>query len=462
LLRAQNVMGTTKAQCQVLLDGLRKTRAALRQLKDETKNQDVASHIRPFLTKKVEVLQEQFANAQKGLIKKLETETSLRRKYFNQVQELKGNIRVYCRVRPCSAKEREAHQRSGSDLPVECMTFQEGALTLKQDQKVNKVFEFEQVFKPESTQDQVFTEVSDLVLSVLDGYNTCIFAYGQTGSGKTYTMNGPPENPGVNTRALRKLFEEVDKRADSSEFEVVMTLVEIYCEKIQDLLSLQANGDLQVSLGPNGNSEIKNVTYCAVSSLQEVLDLLARGQGNRRVRMTEMNSQSSRSHLVLSITCNGHNRLLNKSTSAKLHLIDLAGSERINRSGVEGDALEESISINSSLHALGNCIEQRAQKRGHVSYRDSKLTLLLKDSLEGNSKTLMFVNLSPLTADASETNSSLMFATKVRQVEIGKASANVAKDLKDRGSRAGSVVAANSSGKFAKVAKSSLGKLGTL
>ena len=200
--------------------------------------------------------------------------------------------------------------------------------------------------------------------------------------------------------------------------------MEIYNESISDLLSRGKNDNLQVGTSATGGSEIKNVTYCEVKSQKEVLKLLDKGQNNRRTRSTDMNATSSRSHLVLSIYVEAHNRVLNKHTSAKLHLVDLAGSERMKRSGVEGEALAEAISINSSLHALSNVIEQRAQNRGHVSYRDSKLTLLLKDSLEANSKTLMFVNLSPLASDASETNSSLLFATKVRQVEVGKAHVN--------------------------------------
>lgn len=178
--------------------------------------------------------------------------------------------------------------------------------------------------------------------------------------------------------------------------------------------------------GPQG-SEISNVTYANVKTHAQVLDYLKRGGKNRHVRGTKMNAESSRSHLVLSVFVEAHNTVLNKETFAKLHLIDLAGSERVDRSGVTGEALKEAISINKSLNALGNCIELRAQKSKVNRYAESQLTKLLKDSLESNSKTLMFVNLSPLQQDASETISTLNFGSRVRQVEVGKAKANVKK-----------------------------------
>lgn len=162
-----------------------------------------------------------------------------------------------------------------------------------------------------------------------------------------------------------------------------------------------------------------------MTSHTEVLEQLRIGSKNRNVRQTAMNDLSSRSHLILSVYITGVNKLQpSKEISSKLHLIDLAGSERVGRSGVTGDALKEAQNINSSLSALGNVIHARANKSDHVPYRDSSLTWLLKDSLEKNSKTLMVVQVSPATTDVGETVSSLKFASRAREVELGKATVN--------------------------------------
>jgi len=256
----------------------------------------------------------------------------------------------------------------------------------------------------------------------LDGYNVCIFAYGQTGSGKTYTMEGPKEDPGLYARTLKKLFEEANKTTDV-EFKMSTSLLEIYNDKLNDLMEPQ-DAPLKIVQGDYG-MEVPDVKKVDVDSESAVLECLAKGAKNRSTAATKMNERSSRSHLVLSIYVRARNTITNQEFMGKLHLIDLAGSERVKISGVVGDRLKEAQEINKSLSALGNCISARANKTQHVPYRDSTLTFLLQDSLEKNSKTLMFVQISPTASNANESLSSLRFAERVRKVELGKAEKTV-------------------------------------
>lgn len=357
------------------------------------------------------------ANETAHLQSALRKEMALRKQLFNQIQELKGNIRVYCRVRPMNEREKADKE----NLTVISFPAEGEMLVQNPEKKTSHSFEFEKIFDPSKQQADVFAEVSDLVISVLDGYSTCIFAYGQTGSGKTHTMQGPKDDPGVNIRALTKLFEVAGERFPDIKYEIKITLLEIYNEKIQDLLG-EKGRVLKAVQGQYG-MEVQDLTMVPVSSEHEVLDTLRRGSKNRSVVATNMNDVSSRSHLILSVYVLARNQITGKDTMGKLHLIDLAGSERVGRSGVAGEALKEAQAINSSLSALGNVIAARANKSAHVPYRDSTLTYLLQDSLEKNSKTLMFVQVSPVKSDASETICSLRFAERVRKVELGKAEA---------------------------------------
>ena len=380
---------------------------------------------RPLISRHFASLHDHFKAETASLTVAYRKEQMARKALFNTIQELKGNIRVYCRVRPLSHRETDS-ENSAISFP------DSGQLTIvNPEKKSTNTFEFEQVFDEKSTQESVFAEVSDLVTSVLDGYNVCIFAYGQTGSGKTFTMAGPKDNPGVNIRALDRLFVVAGEREVDTEYNIKISLLEIYNEKIHDLLSPQGTVPLKAVQGPHGMT-VQDLTYVSVRTKDEVLEALDKGSKNRKVSSTNMNADSSRSHLILSVYVLGRSRFAltsgaSKEVMGKLHLIDLAGSERISRSGVTGDGLKEAQAINSSLSALGNCIAARANKNAHVPYRDSALTYLLQDSLEKNSKTLMFVQVSPNASDASESICSLRFAERVRKVELGKASANVKK-----------------------------------
>lgn len=349
------------------------------------------------------------------------------RKLYNEVQDLKGNIRVYCRIRPFLSGQSQNH------TTVEFIG-DDGELIisnpLKQGKESRKLFKFNKVFGQATSQEEVFLDTRPLIRSVLDGFNVCIFAYGQTGSGKTYTMSGPnlssKSDWGVNYRALHDLFHISQSRKNSIVYEVGVQMVEIYNEQVRDLLS--SNGP-QKRLGiwnttqPNGLA-VPDASMHSVNSMQNVLELMNIGMMNRATSATALNERSSRSHSVLSIHVRGTEVKTNSLLRGCLHLVDLAGSERVDRSEATGDRLKEAQHINKSLSALGDVIFALAQKSPHVPYRNSKLTQLLQSSLGGQAKTLMFVQLNPDVASYSETISTLKFAERVSGVELGAARSN--------------------------------------
>jgi kinesin family member C2/C3 len=352
---------------------------------------------------------------------KYKKELSDRRKYFNMVQELRGNIRVFCRARPMlpSDTEKMVDNKVAIDTP------DNQSIKIVSEKRTSE-YEFDRVFSTESNQTNVFKEVQPLVVSCMDGYNVCIFAYGQTGSGKTHTMEGPGDDRGVNFRALKELFKVRDQRAGDFEYKISVSMLEIYNEKIRDLLGdskADETSSLKIHKGPQG-MYVESLTEKPVETEEDVIRAMNIGHKNRSTGGTNMNAHSSRSHALLSVYVRGTNHSAGISYFGKLHLIDLAGSERLSRSGASGDRLKEAQAINKSLSALGDVIESLQSKQKHTPYRNSKLTYLLADSLGGHAKTLMFINVSPCLADAEETFCSLNFAKRVAQVELGKATAS--------------------------------------
>ncbi|CAN1300779.1 Kinesin-like protein KIN-14J [Linum perenne] len=285
------------------------------------------------------------------------------RKLYNEVQDLKGNIRVYCRVRPFLPGQ------SKKQTSVEYIG-ENGELLVSNPTKPGKdtrrTFKFDKVYGQAASQGEVFMDTRPLIRTVLDGFNVCIFAYGQTGSGKTYTMSGPSisskEGWGVNYRALHDLFQIAQSRKGSMTYDIGVQMVEIYNEQVRDLLACDGS---QRRLGiwsttqPNGLA-VPDASMHQVTSTEDVLELMNVGMMNRAVGATALNERSSRSH--------------------------------------------------RSLSALGDVIFALAQKSQHVPYRNSKLTQVLQSSLGGQAKTLMFVQLNPDVDSYSETLSTLKFA----------------------------------------------------
>jgi len=299
-------------------------------------------------------------------------------------------------------------------------------------------FHFDHIFTPQSSQAEVFEELAMLVQSALDGYRVAIFAYGQTGGGKTYTMDGPApmseasgESRGVIPRTVDLIFQEVQELSSKGwSFEVRCTLLEVYNESVFDILAsrqkLDMGKDTNRAAGTDGRQAIEHFTSRPVSDAAQVHRLLAKAARERHVSSTALNDRSSRSHSVFQLSLEGF-RHGGESVSGLLSLVDLAGSERVSASMVSGDRLKEAQYINRSLSALGDVVEALKRKKpgSHVPYRNSRLTMLLKDSLGGDAKALMFVNVSPCLSQLPETLSSLRFAAKVHACEVGLARRHV-------------------------------------
>nr|GME14213.1 kinesin-like protein KIN-14I [Ipomoea batatas] len=345
------------------------------------------------------------------------------RKLYNQVQDLKGSIRVYCRVRPF------LHGQSSHLSIIDGI--EEGMITIRTPSKHGKgsrSFNFNKVFGSSVTQGEVFADTQPLIRSVLDGFNVCIFAYGQTGSGKTYTMSGPKvlteQTQGVNYRALGDLFLLAEQRKDTFHYDVSVQMMEIYNEQVRDLLVSEGlNKRLEIRSCSQGLA-VPDASVVRVTSTSDVIDLMNLGQRNRAVGATALNDRSSRSHSCLTVHVQGKDLTTGVILRGCMHLVDLAGSERVDKSEVTGDRLKEAQHINKSLSALGDVISALAQKNAHVPYRNSKLTQLLQDSLGGQAKTLMFVHISPEPDALGETISTLKFAERVATVELGAARVN--------------------------------------
>ncbi|KAL5844528.1 hypothetical protein ACOSQ3_010582 [Xanthoceras sorbifolium] len=353
---------------------------------------------------------------------KFSEEQEKRKKLYNQVQEAKGNIRVFCRCRPLSKGEVSA----GYATVVDFSAAKDGELGLLASGSTKKIFKFDRVYTPKDGQVEVFADASPMVISVLDGYNVCIFAYGQTGSGKTFTMEGTEQNRGVNYRTLEQLFRTVEERKETSTYNIFVSVLEVYNEQIRDLLATSPTSKkLEIRQTSEGAHHVPGITEAKVENIKEVWEVLQAGSNARAVGSNNVNEHSSRSHCMLGIVVKAKNLINGECTKSKLWLVDLAGSERLAKTEAQGERLKEAQNINRSLSALGDVISSLATKSGHIPYRNSKLTHLLQDSLGGDSKTLMFLQISPSEQDVGETLSSLNFATRVRGVELGPAKKHI-------------------------------------
>ncbi|CAL1715392.1 unnamed protein product [Somion occarium] len=377
-------------------------------------------------------------------IVELEHETrqaeTVRRKLHNMVQELKGNIRVFCRVRPLIPSDMSSSENTRAEIVYpDTLDHKEIVLSsasenaMGQERKDEWQFAFDRVFEPHSSQAEVFEDISQLAQSCTDGYNVCVFAYGQTGSGKSFTMEGGPTEAtaGMIPRAVEQVFAVTEELQNKGwEYKMEGQMLEIYNETINDLLG-KAEFDKkkhEIKHDKSGRTTVTDVDVVPLTSANQVRSLLSIAQSRRTVASTLMNERSSRSHSVFTLRIMGENRLTGETCEGSLNLVDLAGSERLEKSGAgnDKDRLKETQSINKSLSALGDVIAalgERGEGKGdkHIPYRNSKLTYLLQNSLSGNSKTLMVLNLSPLASHLNESLCSLRFATKVNNTTIGTA-----------------------------------------
>ncbi|KAK9670510.1 hypothetical protein RND81_13G206100 [Saponaria officinalis] len=339
-------------------------------------------------------------------------EQSLRKRYFNMIQDMKGKIRVYCRLRPLSEKEKTDNERN--------IVISADEFTIEHPWKDDKAKQhvYDHVFDGTASQEDVFEDTKYLVQSAVDGYNVCIFAYGQTGSGKTYTIYGNERDPGLTPRATSELFKILKRDNKKYSFSLKAYMLELYQDTLVDLL-LPKNSKrmkLDVKKDSKGMVTVENATIVHISTIEELKSVIQKGSEQRHISGTQMNEESSRSHLILSIVIESTNLQTQSLARGKLSFVDLAGSERVKKSGSAGSQLKEAQSINKSLSALGDVISALSTGGQHIPYRNHKLTMLMSDSLGGNAKTLMFVNVSPAESNLDETYNSLTYASRVRSI----------------------------------------------
>ena len=377
---------------------------------------------------KEELTKEQEINIK--LNENLENERNLRRKVHNRYMYLRGNMRIMCRLRPFLPNEIKSKKSQ-----METILLNDGMIIINEANKYPKMFEFDYVFNEQSTQEDIYEEVSILIQSMINGNNICIMSYGQTCTGKTYTIQGEHNNKGIASRAVKELFEIIDnllkkKSNNKKNFEngytpsiqsvspyfvkskFTMTIIEIYNEQIYNLLE-ESTPSLSIYEDSQGNLIIPDLSPINISNFEEANKLFILAEKFRHTSTTEFNERSSRSHCIFTF----HIKLTdneNNITRSTLHVIDLAGSERITKSQKNNEKLKkEALSINLSLHSLNNVLYAIANKSNHIPYRDSKLTHFLKDSLNENYNIMLLLHISPNIKDLEETISTLQFGERI-------------------------------------------------
>lgn len=333
---------------------------------------------------------------------------------------MSGNIRVICRLRPENSVERESGGHN-------CVDYDEYRIKLTIPAEKHKPpelheFTFDRICGPETSQAEVFEYAARPVVGgVLDGYNGTIFAYGQTGSGKTFSMEGPnihdTQYKGIIPRMMDAIFEGLINASSSCEFSIKVSYLEIYLEKIQDLIDSSKN-NLQVKEDKSRGIYVHDATEVYVSTPDEMMNVMTMGGKNRSIAATRMNEKSSRSHSIFCVYVEQRNLETNARKNGRLYFVDLAGSEKIAKTHVQGKQLEEAKMINKSLSALGNVINALTEKgNAFVPYRDSKLTRILQESLGGNSQTTLVIACSMSSYNDKETLSTLRFGLRAKKIQ---------------------------------------------
>lgn len=409
-------------------------------------NQETMMQISGLATE-IETLKKQMSadsNMQQAQIAYLEKQLHFSEKdnraLRSKVAELKGNIRVFARVRPFLPIDGE----DGMNPHVISLSDGESVKVVKSDRNTieEMTFRFDKCFGPEADQQAVFNEVSEFVQSALDGFNgklrndlvheiidhvllVCIFSYGQTGSGKTYTMTGGTEDSrGIIPRAMNLAGRyQNELSALGWVYTMSVTYVEIYNENVKDLLSDDSgNMDYEIKRDQEGRVYVSNAVVLSIdpNDAAQVNSILDRGSSRRSVATTNLNEESSRSHAIFTLHMKAVNEKEGLELRGSLSLVDLAGSERLDRSGATGEVAKSAMAINKSLSALADVFLAIRRHDSHIPYRNSKLTNLLQGALGGEGKTLMLLSLSPTKASSFESYCSCRFATQVNKCELGK------------------------------------------
>ncbi|XP_053346926.1 kinesin-like protein KIF1C isoform X2 [Clarias gariepinus] len=370
-----------------------------------------------------------------------------------------SSVKVAVRVRPFNNRE--------TNRAAKCVIQMQDKSTCivnpKQPKDTPKSFTFDYSYWSHSTEEdpcfasqrQVYLDIGEeMLLHAFEGYNVCIFAYGQTGAGKSYTMMGKqePEQQGIIPQLCEDLFKRTAENSDPDlSYSVEVSYMEIYCERVRDLLNPKCRGPLRVREHPIMGPYVEDLSKMAVTCYSDIADLMDCGNKARTVAATNMNETSSRSHAVFTIlfTQRRHDQMTNLNTEkvSKISLVDLAGSERADSSGAKGMRLKEGANINKSLTTLGKVISALAdmqntkkRKSDFIPYRDSVLTWLLRENLGGNSRTAMIAALSPADINYEETLSTLRYADRAKQIRCNAVinedpNARLVRELKEEVSR---------------------------
>uniref|UniRef100_UPI003AAF4B18 kinesin-like protein KIF19 n=1 Tax=Centroberyx gerrardi TaxID=166262 RepID=UPI003AAF4B18 len=335
-------------------------------------------------------------------------------------------LTVALRIRPLSDAEQEeaativAH-RVDDQMVVLMDPMEDPDDILRANRSREKTYMFDVAFDYSANQEEVYRATTKgLIEGLISGYNATVFAYGPTGCGKTYTMLGTDKEPGIYVRTLNDLFRAIEETSDDMLYSVSMSYLEIYNEMIRDLLN-PSSGFLDLREDSKGVIQVAGITEVSTINAREIMELLMKGNKQRTQEPTAANQTSSRSHAVLQVAVKQQSRcrdVLQEVRFARLFMIDLAGSERAAQTQNRGQRLKEGAHINRSLLALGNCINALSEKNGnkYVNYRDSKLTRLLKDSLGGNSRTVMIAHISPASLAFEESRNTLTYADRAKSI----------------------------------------------
>ncbi|KAJ2156488.1 hypothetical protein GGF46_005156 [Coemansia sp. RSA 552] len=336
-----------------------------------------------------------------------------------------NNIKVVARFRPPNSLEKKSGGTSVVDVEDETTVGIKvkylWALWTLCDEHAGS-FTFDRVFGPDTSQPEIYNyAIHDTLEDCFNGYNGTVFCYGQTGSGKTFTMMGADidnqDLKGIIPRIVEGLFAKIIESPPTVEYMVKASYMEIYMERIRDLLNPD-EGNLPVHEDKTNGVYVKGLMEVFVSSIDEVYQVMRQGAKNRVVASTNMNAESSRSHSIFQITIEQKDTMTGKTKMGRLFLVDLAGSEKVGKTGATGQTLEEAKKINKSLSALGMVINALTDgKSTHIPYRDSKLTRILQESLGGNSRTTLIINCSPSSFNAAETVSTLRFGMRAKSIK---------------------------------------------
>ncbi|XP_006869668.1 PREDICTED: kinesin-like protein KIF19 [Chrysochloris asiatica] len=336
-------------------------------------------------------------------------------------------LMVALRVRPISVAELEegatliAH-KVDEQMVVLMDPMEDPDDILRVHRSREKSYLFDVAFDFTATQEMVYQATTkSLIEGVISGYNATVFAYGPTGCGKTYTMLGTDHEPGIYARTLHDLFRAIEETSNDMEYEVSMSYMEIYNEMIRDLLN-PALGYLELREDSKGVIQVAGITEVSTINAKEIMQLLMKGNRQRTQEPTAANQTSSRSHAVLQVAVRQRSRIKNilqEVRQGRLFMIDLAGSERASQTQNRGQRMKEGAHINRSLLALGNCINALSDRSSnkYINYRDSKLTRLLKDSLGGNSRTVMIAHISPASSAFEESRNTLTYAGRAKNIK---------------------------------------------